>query len=254
MATNALMLSIPNPCSENWNNMTPQEKGRFCDACQKCVVDFTAMPDAAVLDYFNKNNGKVCGRFEKRQLDRVLIINNIRYQKRFNIAASLLFLSSLGFANTVKPNAVMPLRVQQFYAKSNLLETSISASHETSSDEMITIKGNVIDSMKEAMVGASVALKGTTIGTIADIDGEFTITLSRETFKDGILVVSLIGYETQEYELSKFRIREPLIIELKESDMALQGEMVIVGGVSSHRPNLWKRFTNLFRRKEHKKW
>jgi CarboxypepD_reg-like domain len=254
MATNALMLSIPNPCSENWNNMTPQEKGRFCDACQKCVVDFTAMSDAAVLDYFNKNNGKVCGRFDKRQLDRMLIINDIRYQKRFNIAASLLFLSSLGFANTVKPNAVMPLRVQQFYAKSNLLETSISASHETSSDEMITIKGNVIDSMKEAMVGASVVLKGTTIGTIADIDGEFTITLSRETFKDGILVVSLIGYETQEYELSKFRIREPLIIELKESDMALQGEMIIVGGVSSHRPKLWKRFTNLFRRKGHKKW
>jgi hypothetical protein len=248
MATNALMLSIPNPCSENWNNMTPQEKGRFCDTCRKCVVDFTAMSDAAVLDYFNKNNGKICGRFDKRQLDRVLIINDKRFQKRFNIAASLLFLSSLGFGNTVKNDAVLPLKVQQFNVKYAVLETHNKSSNKVFSDDMITIKGNIFDTKKEPMIGASVLLKGTERGVVTNIDGEFTITLSRETFIDGILVISYVGYLNQEYNLSNFRIREPLIIELEESNVALQGEMII-----TERTSRWKRFTKFFRRKGHKK-
>jgi hypothetical protein len=35
-------LQIPEPCHEDWNKMTPVHKGRFCDSCEKAVVDFTA--------------------------------------------------------------------------------------------------------------------------------------------------------------------------------------------------------------------
>ncbi len=34
-------LSAPHPCHEQWGEFTPTEKGRFCGACQKEVIDFT---------------------------------------------------------------------------------------------------------------------------------------------------------------------------------------------------------------------
>jgi CarboxypepD_reg-like domain len=242
MATNALILSIPNPCSENWNNMIPQEKGRFCDTCQKCVVDFTAMTDAAVLDYFNKNNGKICGRFDKRQLDRVLIINDKRFQKRFNIAASLLLLSSLGFGNTVKNDAVLPLEIQQFYPQKLISQEPKKTSKEPLLNEMITISGSVFNSKKEPIIGAAVLIKGTTTGAITDTLGGFSISLPKEYFEKGVLVVSLVGYRSEEYILSNFRFSEPLMIDYKAEEMVM-GEYIV------YKPNLWKRFTNLFRRK-----
>ena len=64
------MLSIAEPCHENWNGMLPEEKGRFCASCQKTVVDFTNMSDRQIADYFKKPAGSVCGRFYNDQLNR----------------------------------------------------------------------------------------------------------------------------------------------------------------------------------------
>ena len=50
-------LHIPTPCHEDWNKMTQSEKGKFCNACSKQVVDFTLMSDQEVLNYFSKTSG-----------------------------------------------------------------------------------------------------------------------------------------------------------------------------------------------------
>jgi hypothetical protein len=253
MATNALMLSIPNPCSENWNKMTPQEKGRFCDTCQKCVVDFTAMTDAAVLDYFNKNNGKICGRFDKRQLDRVLIINDKRFQKRFNIAASLLFLSSLGFGNTVKNDAIPPLKMFKIDNQKGAIGKPLLQHIEpTLTDSFIILKGNVFTSQnnqKEPLPSVYLTIKNFNMDSQSDFDGNFKITIPAIALENGALIVQFFGYKTIELPLSKLNLKETVLIELKEDEIASwSGEIII------RRPNLWKCFTNLFRRKGHKKW
>jgi len=60
---------IPNPCFENWESMSPQEKGRFCSVCNKCVIDFTQKQPqeiARIID--EKKDEEVCGRFYSHQL------------------------------------------------------------------------------------------------------------------------------------------------------------------------------------------
>lgn len=69
---NEISVYIPEPCHENWNNMLPADKGRFCNACAKQVIDFSMMSDTQIIDYFKNSTGRVCGRFTEDQLQRSL--------------------------------------------------------------------------------------------------------------------------------------------------------------------------------------
>jgi len=68
-----IQLRIDNPCSENWEHMRPEEKGRFCSSCKKTVVDFTAMTDHEMVQWFTNREENVCGRFHGDQLNRELL-------------------------------------------------------------------------------------------------------------------------------------------------------------------------------------
>jgi TonB family protein len=60
---------IPEPCHEDWNKMTPKEKGRFCGSCDKIVVDFASMSTVELQQFLGENkNKKMCGHFKKAQL------------------------------------------------------------------------------------------------------------------------------------------------------------------------------------------
>lgn len=68
-----IQLSIPTPCHESWDKMTPNQQGRFCGSCAKTVVDFSAMTDAQLIHYFEHlKNENVCGRVYPDQLNRNL--------------------------------------------------------------------------------------------------------------------------------------------------------------------------------------
>jgi hypothetical protein len=67
-------ITIPEPCNENWDKMTPKENGRFCMSCSKTVVDFTSMLPEEVQHFFIQNqNKKICGRFQNEQLESLII-------------------------------------------------------------------------------------------------------------------------------------------------------------------------------------
>ena len=70
-----LTISIPTPCHEDWNKMTPDETGRHCSVCVKSVVDFTNMSDEEVKHFLlnKKGDERVCGRFKQTQLHRIII-------------------------------------------------------------------------------------------------------------------------------------------------------------------------------------
>jgi hypothetical protein len=90
-----LQLSIPTPCHENWDNMSPVQQGKFCGSCQRQVVDFSNMNDRQVAEFFKKpSTGSVCGRFMTDQLDRAIEIPKkripwLKYFFQFAIPAFL---------------------------------------------------------------------------------------------------------------------------------------------------------------------
>lgn len=70
---NNIQLAIPQPCHENWDQMTLAQQGRFCNACATTVTDFTNMSDVDLINFFkNKVSGDYCGRVLPLQLDRDL--------------------------------------------------------------------------------------------------------------------------------------------------------------------------------------
>jgi hypothetical protein len=61
---------IPNPCSEDWGQMTPTEKGAFCNKCNLEVIDFTKKSPEEIRETLTLSMGKkVCGHIGKMQLD-----------------------------------------------------------------------------------------------------------------------------------------------------------------------------------------
>lgn len=67
-------ITIPKPCHEKWDDMAPQGQGAFCGQCSKVVVDFTAMTDEEVQQYFIQHaSEKLCGRFTSEQVNSIKI-------------------------------------------------------------------------------------------------------------------------------------------------------------------------------------
>lgn len=85
----------------------------------------------------------------------------------------------------------------------------------------IQVKGSIIDSEKEAIIGASVIEKGTTNGVVSDFDGNFTLTVP----SNATIVVSYVGYSTQEIAING---RQTIDIVLSE-DVEMLDDLIVVG-------------------------
>ncbi|MEG0850187.1 MAG: energy transducer TonB [Flavobacterium sp.] len=69
-----LRITIPEPCTENWDKMIPNKEGRFCLSCSKTVIDFTSMLPEEIQHFFTQNQNKsICGRIKRSQLDSITI-------------------------------------------------------------------------------------------------------------------------------------------------------------------------------------
>ncbi|MFL5741250.1 MAG: T9SS type A sorting domain-containing protein [Flavisolibacter sp.] len=96
-----LRLSIPEPCHEDWEKMSQEEKGKYCASCKKTVIDFSQMSDRQLAEFFKKPVTGVCGHFYHDQLDRTLDMPGkrlpwLRYFFRFTWPAFVLMLKSCG--------------------------------------------------------------------------------------------------------------------------------------------------------------
>ena len=92
------------------------------------------------------------------------------------------------------------------------------------------VKGKVIDDTGEPVIGAGVLVKGTTNGTITDMDGNYSIA----AVKGDVIEFSSIGYATQEVEVAGSKVID---IVLKTDNLMLS-ETVVVGYGTQKKVNL----------------
>ena len=92
------------------------------------------------------------------------------------------------------------------------------------------IQGVVSDENDEGLPGATIIIKGTTIGTVTDINGEFSL----EAFPDTLIIVSYSGYERQEISINNQTI---LNVKLTP-DVETLKEVVVVGYGAQEKINI----------------
>ncbi|MBU3010426.1 carboxypeptidase-like regulatory domain-containing protein [Polaribacter vadi] len=234
-------ITIPKPCHEDWNIMTSTEKGKFCKSCSKEVVDFTNLSNSEIAKKVSKDKN-LCGRFKDNQLNTELEV--IKKNNLSKVAAGLALISAISasepvFTQSKKENVeVLSFRLGKVFVENDSIQKDI------------IITGKVKDSF-DVLPGVSIVLKESTLGTETDFDGNFSIKIPNKKAKSTILVISYLGYKTQEIDV--LSIKKPLIIEMEETNELL-GEIVTVGMVTIKRPNIFKRIGNLFRKKENRRY
>ena len=92
----------------------------------------------------------------------------------------------------------------------------------------VIVSGTVKDATGEPIIGASVVQKGTSNGTITDLDGHFSFKASQNS----PLVISYLGYDTQEVKAGS-----NLVVELKENSKELN-EVVVTGYTTQRKADL----------------
>lgn len=95
--------------------------------------------------------------------------------------------------------------------------------------QQMPIKGKIVDQNDVPIIGATIFVKGTTIGTVSDIDGDFSLNLS----KGGTLQISYVGYTTLEFKATNL----PTIVVMKEDATSLS-ELVVTGYMTQRKADL----------------
>ena len=214
-----ITINIPEPCHEDWSKMTPKEKGRYCNACDKTVVDLTKKTDEQIIKVL-ESEGKLCGRFKSQQLDRELVLQRKDKSDYLSWVASGLFaffalgsqdIQAQGKPKIVQTDTINSPQIKGKIANSILQEKVITGTVTTADDGL-------------PLPGASVIIKGTSRGQQTDFDGNFKIKAS----VGDILSIQYVGMVDKEITIGK---SSTLMIELTLDNCLL--ESVVVGYVST---------------------
>jgi Secretion system C-terminal sorting domain len=227
-----IQLNIASPCHENWDAMTPVQQGKFCGSCQKQVVDFSAMSDRQIAEFFKKpSTGSVCGRFMTDQLDRAIEIPRKRIpwvKYLFTIALPALFFSKVSAQKTMGRVKKMPekepkripvdieLRTVGMVAMVDDIvpvDTATNSSMPKKTTDKIT--GRVVDQNGQPVSFASIEGSNAAERVMANEQGVFIIT-KNWLAKGKSIHISSAGYENkiivaggEEYKAGE------LLVELK---------------------------------------
>lgn len=103
------------------------------------------------------------------------------------------------------------------------------------------LSGRVIDDKGEPVIGATVIVEGTSVGTLTDVDGAFSLKFSGE----GKLVFSMLGYSTDEQQIQPNKASYLAVLKEKATEMeevtvvafSKQKKESVIGSISTTRPS-----------------
>lgn len=147
-----MKITIPTPCHENWEAMTPEEKGRFCSVCSKTVRDFTVASDDEIRDIFSNSTEDICGHFYESQLNRNLqysYINSVfmKFAMGFILTAGgLVSVNAQGniTSDTVKAEKIEEVVLYSVFRKKQTQSMVAGAATVISEKELTKAKENLV--------------------------------------------------------------------------------------------------------------
>jgi hypothetical protein len=143
-----MKIVIDNPCHENWDAMSPNDKGAFCLSCQKTVIDFSVKTVEEIKNFFVELPGteSVCGRFKEEQLEEISFghfftqFKRWKYFQKAAVIAFFIFGSSLfGGAQTAPKDHPMMMKGEVAFI---IPPDSIAAKHKKDSINALTLDPN----------------------------------------------------------------------------------------------------------------
>ena len=248
-----MKITINEPCDQKWSEMQACGSNRLCNKCEKQVIDFTYYSDHELTRVIRENEGRICGKFTKDQLDRELIEPIKRESFYANFSTSWfgfwLFLSS------------------PFYSVK--AQTPVEVSPELKTTQVDTnrffISGTVLNQNNEPVQGIKVKLVELGLMTRSDFDGKFkfvfegnatasyslefngtAVSKELEGFsQDDTLRINNVQANTSDIKLQ--------IISKKISEIDLKGEITVVvvkSKFSILRPKTWNTRSHKHSRKQ----
>jgi len=207
----SIVLNVPKPCTEGWDNMTSDDKGRHCTSCNKTVIDFTLYTDKELADFFKKISGNVCGRINNYQVNRSILITEQPNRSIFHrLFFSTALASWLGITSTASA---------QVYVSPNQSEQT-DVKQQNGSGKYL--KGILTDSnTNQALPFANIELKdnGSTLESVyTDIDGNFKFHIPND-LKNKFFTVraSYEGYIEKTLELNTSKLPPSINLQLNSS-------------------------------------
>jgi hypothetical protein len=230
-------LSIPKPCSQNWEDMSPDTDGRYCGHCAKTVIDFTGMPTDEILKVI-AGKSHSCGRFNQFQIDDLNSIldrseKTVSFWRKGLAAASLASLLSLVSGEAKS----QPYRIEQAPVRPNDTLGGMVGKMAFNLAPQVIVKGTVIATDDNLpLPGVSIRIKGTNFGVVTDANGCFTLKVpgAGQSF-----TVGYKGYATQEFSATN----------TDESDLCIRLRPLIMGEIVVVRRPFFKRVYNRFNRR-----
>ena len=215
-----LQLSIPEPCHENWQQMTPTQQGRFCNACAKEVIDFSSMTDIQVLNYFTTlTHEKVCGRALPEQLDRAISRPEQPKKRLFWYWNYIvMFFMFFGKGNSAKAQGGIKPITELSPVKNSDIRGEMIKVGDVNRDVSRVITGKIMDMDANPVSFASVKIKGTTKGVAADANGAYSMRINL----NDILVISGAGFTETEVSSGKQSVFNTVL------NKSSAGEIVVV--------------------------
>lgn len=224
----SVQLQIPKTCHENWNNMTPVEQGRFCGACQKTVVDFSAMSEEELLDHVFKVAGQqTCGRFSNHQLNADIKVKENKRQILWAYVWNLLFASLLTTESYARgESSIMKKPDVHFSDRSSGIDAVAVTKQDTVPNNKL-VQGFIIQSKTNKPVPyAYVMIKGSSKGVVCDKKGEFRMMI--ESNNTVTLEVSCVGYKSQTLAINESSPVQNISVLMDEAITELMGDFVVV--------------------------
>ncbi|WP_184550257.1 carboxypeptidase-like regulatory domain-containing protein [Mucilaginibacter sp. FT3.2] len=222
-------ISIPKPCQQLWQQMTPAEQGKHCAQCYKTVTDFTLMTNNEVMAYLSNTNN-ICGRFGKQQLNNLntqFCNNNLPVTGGWKGLALLMSLTGiiLSFKAVAQNKPVITEQAPKDQSSPRNFVLGKVRMPDSIGSRLIT--GRICDESNQALPGATIKLLSGIAGTQSDKDGNFKLRVSAFVNR---LLISSIGYSSITIEINKTDF-----YEVKLQPMVM-GEVMVV-----RRPTLIKR-------------